>query len=65
MESYRNPTEPNGSQEYLVRSALQIVGLNQKNVYRVYYMCFIPFFYQLLGGCKYKMYNIITTHTLF
>lgn len=63
MESYRNPTEPNGSQEYLVRSALQIVGLNQKNVYRVYYMCFIPFFYQLLGGCKYKMYNILTTYT--
>lgn len=59
MESYRNPTD----QEYLVRSALQIVGLNQKNVYRVYYLCFIPFFYQLLGGCKYKMYNIITTYT--
>lgn len=56
-------SEPNGSQEYLVRSALQIVGLNQKNVYRVYYLCFIPFFYQLLGGCKYKMYNIITTYT--
>lgn len=62
MESYRNPTD----QEYLVRSALQIVGLNQKNVYRVYYLCFIPFFYQLLGGCKYqiyKMYNILTTYT--
>lgn len=34
-----------------------------ENVYRVYYLCFIPFFYQLLGGCKYKMYNILTTYT--